>query len=314
MAEDYYKTLGVSRNASESQIQNAYRKLARKYHPDLNQDDKDAKRKFQEVQKAFDVLNDSSKRELYDRYGSSFESMSGGPQGGATGPVPGFEGIDLSNLFSQQYEGSGEGGFANIFNQFTQGAQRSPRRRSPRQHGADLRHELSIPLPTAISGGEANIRIQRADGKTETIAVKIPSGIEDGKRIRLRGQGEKPARNGQAGDILITIRVQSHACFQRNGKHLIVKVPVTLAEAALGATVDIPSPRGTLTLKIPPGSSSGIRLRVKGHGVPTKTGSAGDLYAEVQIVLPESLNDDDRDLIKKINGRYSFDPRANLKW
>jgi DnaJ-class molecular chaperone len=323
MAEDYYKTLGVGRDASAADIQKAYRKLARQYHPDLNPDDKAAKSKFQEVQRAFDVLNDASKRELYDRYGSSFESMgaAAGPRGGraAWGSAPGGEDIDFSQLFGERYGGDDPTGtFADIFSQFRRAGGRS--RRSgpePAARGADMTAELQIPFQTAAGGGEAQISLRRQSGQVDTISVKIPAGIDEGKKIRLRGQGER-VPGGTAGDILITIHVAPHPWFTRRGNDLEVRVPVTLSEAALGAKVDVPTPRGTIALRVPEGTSSGKKLRVKGHGVAPKNGEPGDLYAEIQIVLPAPLDDACVEMIKKLEEHakqaHPQDPRRELKW
>jgi len=329
MAEDYYKTLGISRDASPADIQKAYRKLARKHHPDLNPDDKTAKSKFQELQRAFDVLNDPSKRELYDRYGSSFESMGagGGPQGGGRaawgGGPAGGEDIDFSQLFGERFggdpSGGGGGGFGDIFNQFRRAGGRQRREAGPQaaRRGSDLAAELEIPFTTAVLGGEAQISVQRQDGHTETLTVKIPPGIDEGKKIRLRGQGEAVA-GGTSGDILLTIHVAPHPWFTRHGKDLEVRLPVTLAEAALGAKVDVPTPRGTITLRIPPGTSSGKRLRIKGHGVASRSGEPGDLFAEAQIVLPPKLDDEAIALIKQLDEHIQAaqpqDPRRDLKW
>ena len=158
------------------------------------------------------------------------------------------------------------------------------------------------------------ITVERPTGKTETLAVKIPAGIEDGKKIRIRGQGQPAPRGGTPGDILITIHVAPHPYFQRRGNHLLVRVPVTLGEAVGGAKVDLPTPRGTVTLSVPPGTSSGTKLRVKGHGVTPKNGPPGDLLAEIQIVLPKQLSDADRQAIRQIDQRYSQDPRKDLRW
>ena len=324
MAEDYYKILGVRRDASQAEIQKAYRELARKYHPDVNPDDKTAKTKFQQVQKAFDVLNDPEKREMYDRYGSSFETMgAGGPHagpawGGGPGAGPGgfgAEGFDFSQFFGERFGEEPAGGFGEIFGQFRRAAGRGPgKTAASRRRGADIRHELKIPFQTSITGGEAQLTLRRSSGKTETITVKIPAAIEDGKKIRVRGQGEPGPRGGASGDILITIRVAAHPCFQRRGNHLHVKVPVTLAEAALGAKVDVPTPRGTVSLSIPAGSSGGTKLRVKGHGAAPKNGPPGDLLAEIQIVLPKEIGDADRQAFEQFGRRYPQDPRADLHW
>ncbi len=316
MADDYYKTLGVNRDASPADIQKAYRGLARKYHPDLHPDDKTASKKFQEVQKAFDVLNDSSKRELYDRYGSSFESMAGGGPGGPgqrgpggfhPGANPGGQEFDFTQFFGERSADDPTGTFGDIFGQFRRGgkAKQAPRR------GADVTAEIDVPLPTAVLGGEAQLRVARADGRIETINVKIPVGIEDGKKIRLRGQGEGAGAN--AGDLLITIHIQPHPHFQRRGDNLDIKVPVTLAEAALGAKVDLPTPKGTITLRIPPGTSGGTKLRVKGHGVAAKNRPVGDLFAEVQIMLPKPLDEESLELIKKIDAHTGQTEKSNLR-
>ncbi len=327
MAEDYYKTLGVPKNASQAEIQKAYRELARKYHPDMNPNDKTAKKKFQQVQAAFDVLNNPEKREMYDRYGSSFETMgAGGPQGahtwswspggGAAGPG-GFsaEDIDLSQFLGERFGQEMPGGLGDIFGQFRRAAGKGRGKASgAARGGADLLQELEIPFATAIAGGEVQISVQHPTGKSETLAVKIPAGIEDGKKIRVRGHGVPAPRGGTPGDILITIRIAPHPYFQRRGNQLWVRVPVTLGEAVMGAKVDLPTPRGTVTLSIPRGTSSGTKLRVKGHGVAPKNGTAGDLLAEIQIVLPKQLSDADRQAIRDIDQRYAQDPRKDLRW
>jgi DnaJ-class molecular chaperone len=320
MATDYYATLGVSRGASQEEIQKAYRKLARKYHPDMNPDDATAKKKFQEVQAAFDVLSDAEKRRKYDTFGSDFESVgAGGGPGGTwrytTSSGPQTYPFDLNDLFGGMAGGApgGDegGGFADLFKQF-RGAGR--RRAAPAERGADLKHELTVPFATAVLGGQAAITVRRADGNVETINVRIPAGIEDGKRIRLRGQGEAGVGGGPAGDILVTIRVSPHPYFRRSGNRLEVRVPVTLGEAALGAKVDVPTPHGTISLRIPPNTSSGAKLRIKGHGVRPKEGPPGDLFAEIQIVLPDNLSEDERNQLGEISARRPQQPRTDLRW
>jgi len=288
MSEDYYTTLEIRRDASPEEIQSAYRKLARKYHPDLNPDDKQAKQNFQEVQNAFDVLNDTKKREMYDRYGSAYESAGQGRAGaspwGGAGGAGGGPNVDIN--FEDLFGGQSGGGFSDIFKQFTQRG-KQPRRSAAPTRGANLEHELTVPFTTAVLGGEAQIAIRRGDGTTETMQVKIPLGIEDGKKIRLRGQGQPSPNGGPVGDILIKINTTPHPYFRRQGKRLDVRVPITLVEALEGAKIDVPTPHGTITLSVPPGSSSGSKLRVKGQGVKTASGESGDLFAELQIVLPD---------------------------
>lgn len=320
MAEDYYQTLGVSRDASAEEIQKAYRQLARKYHPDLNPDNKAAKQKFQEVQKAFEVLNDPAKRQQYDRYGAAYESVGGGggprggvPPWGAQG-APGFEGINLNDLFGQGYEEASPGGFGDFFRHFAGGGPSQRRTSTVPQRGADLQHTLEVPFATAVLGGEVQVTVRRQNGKQETLSVKIPAGIESGRKIRLRGQGEPGTAGGPPGDILIQINVAPHPNFRRRGKDLEVEVPITLSEAVLGAKVDVPTPRGTITLSVPPNTSSGKRLRVKGHGIAPKGDTPGDLYAEMLIVLPDGLDLEDWQAIKQIGEKHPQNPRTHLRW
>ncbi len=320
MDEDYYKLLGVSRNASTDDIQKAYRKMAHKYHPDVN-DSADAQEKFQQIQKAYDVLNDPDKRELYNQYGSSFEQMGEGPfhpgQGGGAQ-------VDFSQIFGQGGGGAGMGGFEDIFRQFSGGAAggapfgadpRAGRRAQPPQRGRDIEHELTTTFQTSVRGGEAHISMQRG-GKTENISVKIPAGIEDGKKIRLRGQGQQSPNGGKPGDLLIRVRVSSHPYFTRSGRNLEVKLPVSLKEAVLGGKVDVPTPKGTISLTVPPGTSSGKRLRVKGHGVAPDSDSPGDLFVEVQIVLPSNSADLASDAEKFLSDvdAATGDPRKDYRW
>lgn len=331
MSDDYYQTLGVPRGASADDIQKSYRKLARKYHPDLNPDDKAAQKKFKEVQQAYDVLSDEKKRKMYDQFGSGFEQMGqGGPQWTGGGPQPQFDfggswppgggggggapPIDLEDLLKQF--GMGGGGGASF--DFGGGQpQRRKGRKQPAQPGADVRTEIDIPFQTAVTGGESSLRVQRASGKktqVETITIKIPAGIDDGQTIRLRGQGEPSASGGPAGDLLVTVRIAPHPSFRRDGLDLVVRTPVTLAEAALGGKVDIPTPHGTITLKVPPGTSSGTRLRAKGQGIKRADGTAGDLYAEILIVIPKTIDSESQELVRELDSKLKQDPRAELTW
>ena len=296
MAEDYYQTLGVPRTASPEDIRKAYRELARKYHPDLHPDDESAKEKFKKVQTAFDVLNDQSKREMYDRYGSSFEGVGaggpGGGWGGGRGPFPGggFPGggeVDLESLFG------GAGGFGDIFGRG--GTKARGRRRPAQTPGEDVTARIDIPFKLAIDGGKTDVRLER-DGKTETISVTIPQGLPDGARMRLRGQG-LPGTGG--GTLELTL-------------------PVSVAEAILGAKVDVPTPWGTISLKVPPKTSGGRKLRAAGMGVRHANGAKGDLIAEVQIVLPEQADAATLDRLleaaKAAEAAGGPGPRGQLRW
>ena len=325
MAEDHYQTLGVPKSASAEDIRKAYRELARKYHPDLHPDDDAAKEKFKKVQTAFDVLNDPSKREMYDRYGSSFEGVgAGGPgggwAGGGRGPFPGGGGfpgggeIDLESLFG------GAGGFAEMFRGAggaSGGGGRAGRgrKRAAQVAGEDLTARIVVPFKLAIEGGKTDVRLDR-EGKAETISVTIPQGLPNGARMRVRGQGLPGSGGGPVGDLLLEVGVEPHAVFRRDGDTLELTLPVSLAEAIEGAKVDVPTPWGTISLRIPAGTSGGRKLRAAGMGVRHSNGAKGDLIAEVQIMLPESADPGAiarlLEAAKAAAGTSA--PRAQLRW
>lgn len=317
MAEDYYKSLGVSRDADAAAIERAYAKLARKYHPDVNPDDKTAKKKFQQVQAAYDVLKDPKKRELYDRYGSAYQEAAAGG-----GPRPGGgqawrQTINPEDIdFAQFFGGEAPAGFGDLFTQFRRGRSAGARRPrgAERPAGQDVEAEVEIPFGLAILGGETQLSLRRASGETETLNVKIPAGIDDGKKLRLRGRGEPSPDGGPRGNLLVTVRIAPHPFFTRKGDNLYVRVPVTLWEAAGGAKVDVPTPKGTVSLRVPPGASSGAKLRIKGHGVAPAGQAPGDLFAEIQIVIPPKLDDASLDQIKQLDARYPLQPRRDLHW
>jgi DnaJ-class molecular chaperone len=320
MADDHYQTLGVPRTASAEDIRKAYRELARKYHPDLHPDDDSAKEKFKQVQAAFDVLNDQSKREMYDRYGSSFEGVGGGgPRGGwGGGPFQGggFPGggggaeIDIESLFG------GAGGFEQLFGGGQPRAGGGRRRRQTQTPGEDVTAKISLPFRLAIDGGKTDLQLDRG-GKRETISVTIPQGVPDGARMRLRGQGQPGGGGGPAGDLVLEVGIEPHPVFRRDGDTLEVTLPVTLAEAIEGAKVDVPTPWGTIALKVPPRTSGGKKLRAGGMGVRHANGAKGDLIAEVQIVLPEAGDAASLETLLEAAKAAQGDgagPRTLLKW
>lgn len=312
MAEDLYQTLGVSRDASKDDIKKAHRKLALKYHPDKNPDDKAARDKFKRIQEAYDVLSNEEKRAAYDRYGSDFEKIRGtGYQPGAAG----FEGLDLEQVF-----GGGRGGqtqfdgFSDFFEQLMgggrgrRGAAGGHRRAAPTpQRGANLRHELELPLETAVNGGKTEFYLNH-----EKISVTIPPGIDNGAKIRLRERGEPSPNGGPPGDLILIIKVSNHPHIRRNGRNLELTLPVSLAEAALGAKIDVRTPSGTVALTIPAGSSGGKRLRLKGQGVKQADGSAGDMMICLQIHLPTTLDDQSIELIRQFDQINPINPRQDM--
>ena len=296
MNKDLYSVLGVNKTASDSEIKSAYRKLARKYHPDLNKDNPAAAEKFKEVSCAYDILGDKEKRRKYDNkeidaegkptgFGAGFGggnggySYSGGNPFGAGGGNFDFSSIFGDDIFSQFSGGSG--GF---------GAGFSGRSR-PRK-GQDINYTMQIDFLSAARGDDKTVSIQ---GKS--INVKIPAGTEDGQTLRLKGLGYPSPNGGEAGDVLITLKVSCHPYFCTEGKNVVIELPISLKEAVLGAKVTVPTINGKVAVTIPPYSSSGSKLRLKGQGIKTKFGQ-GDEIVTLKIMMPEKKNADLEKILK----------------
>ncbi len=304
MANDYYKVLDVERTASSEEISKAYRKLARKFHPDHNPDDKNAKKRFQEVQQAYDCLNDSEKRKMYDQFGPDYEKFGNkNPFAGgqARGGSAGGAGFDFGDIFGRG--GAGSVDLGDIFSQFGGGSSPTRGRRAPQPRGADIAAEISVPLRTIILGGETRIQLDR-DGKRDAITVKIPAGIEPGKKIRLRGQGQ-PSEVGKPGDLILKVNLEPHPFFKIAGNNLELRLPISIPEAIQGARIDVPTPAGTVTLTIPPMSNSGKKLRIKGQGLKGSDGIVGDLLVELMIRLPEHIPEESSEGIKQLVTAYA---------
>lgn len=310
---DYYEILGVKREATADEIKSAYRKLARQYHPDLHPGDKTAEAKFKEVQAAYDVLGDSDKRDQYDRFGSaSFEPGGEGSRSyhyswsnqGRGGPEAEYEsagGFDdiLSSLFGgRAYAGGQAGG--------RKGSAGFDFQDFP---GQDAETELTVPFRTAVLGGELEVTI--SGGSNSHLTITIPPGVSDGARLRLAGKGHPSPSGGKPGDLYVLVRVQPHPQFTRNGSDLYVDVPITIAEAVLGGSVDVNTLDGTATVTVPPGSSSGQKLRLRGKGGGKKGGLRGDLYAQLKIVAPKSVDEESKRLIEEFARRNPQNPRQS---
>ncbi len=328
---DYYEILGLSREAKEADIKSAYRKAARKYHPDVNKAS-DAAERFAEATEAYEVLSDPEKRKLYDQYGHAGVTGQGpgGPRGGRTqwGPPPGEGfGVDFEDLFGGGGARGGEGfvgmSLDDILNALRGGAPgagaragRSARRPAPAP-AADLEHHLTLDFLQAVQGTTTVLQLQVPDEsgapRTETIHVKIPPGVKEGSKIRVPGKGGL-GRRGR-GDLYITCHVNPHPYFRREGNDLSVTVPISLSEAALGAKVDVPTIDGVMTVTIPPGMSGGRKLRLRGKGVASVKGSArGDQYVEIRIAVPPTLSDRGRELLEELRRTDPYDPRKDVPW
>ena len=385
--KDYYATLGVSRDAKPEEIRKAYRRLARKYHPDVNPGNKASEEKFKEISGAYEIVGDEKKRQIYDQYGFYSNNIPPGGPGpsastGAGGPGPGFDfsGFDFSNAENGDTEtekrsGFG-GGFRDIFSQlFNRSGQREEEEEGP-QKGSDIEHHMHLGFWDAIHGTQVRITVARQEtcptckgsgsakgpavtctmcggtGKVarqagtmrfnvtcpqcggtgkqprpcptcggsgsvrapETFEVRIPPGVDTGSRVRVPGKGNAGAGGGPSGDLYIVTEVETHPIFERKGDNIYVKVPVTVAEAALGAKVEVPTLLGPSTIKIPPGTQSGQQLRLRGKGAPSLRGDArGDEFVEVQVMVPRVADERTKEILRELAHLNPEDPRQELK-
>jgi molecular chaperone DnaJ len=386
---DYYETLKVARGASADEVRKSYRKLARKYHPDLNPGDKAAEERFKNVQEAYDILSDPKKREMYDQYGFYSENGFPGPGAGHGGGHPqqppnmDFGGFDFTDYFSKQQGGGGAGasggrtstggGFRDIFSQFFRGG--AEEEAAQAEKGADLEYALSIDFWQAIRGTQATINVTRhetcptchgqgastagsstcpecsgtghvtqmagamkfnltcprcggkgrlnktcptchGDGriaKTETVEVRIPAGAQNGSRLRVAGKGNAGTMGAPAGDLYITTRVTPHPLFHREGDNILLKIPVSVTEAGLGAKIEVPTIEGRAILKVPPGTQNGQKFRMREKGVfNARKNQRGDQIVEVGIQAPAVNDEETRELLRKLADLHPEDPRAAL--
>jgi molecular chaperone DnaJ len=370
--QDYYELLGVPRKANAKDIRTAFRKLARKYHPDLNPGDKASEEKFKQLQEAYDVLSDTKKRQMYDQYGFYSENVPTGDYGAgreSSGENVNFDfgGFDFGG---QQESGSS---FRDLFGQFF-GGRRGVSAEPDHEPGGDLEYQIEIDFWDAMRGAVKKLQITRLDTcetchgtgavgtpqtcptcngtgsiqqtagkmrfnvpcnrcggtgklhtacrtcggegrvrKTETIDVRIPPGVANGGRLRVPGKGNSGTMGAPAGDLYLKILVHPHDFFERRGNDLYSKVPVTVAEASLGAKVEVPTIDGRSLVRIPPGTNSGRTLRLKEKGVPHgKSGARGDQYVEIQIIVPEPTDERVRTLMKELEELAPDDPRKGL--
>jgi molecular chaperone DnaJ len=383
--KDYYATLGVSRGAKPEEIRKAYRRLARKYHPDVNPGNKAAEEKFKEISQAYEILGDDKKRQVYDQYGFYSDNIPPGGPGpetstGAGAPGVDFSGFDFSNFDNVDTEaekrGGFGGGFRDIFSQlFSRSGPREEEGEGP-QKGSDIEHQMHLGFWDAIRGTQVRITIGRQETcptckgsgsaggaavtctmcngtgkatrqagtmrftltcpqcggsgrqrrpcqacggsgyvrKPESFEVRIPPGVDTGSRVRVPGKGNAGVNGGPAGDLYIVTEVEPHPIFERKGDNIYVKVPVTVAEAALGAKVEVPTLVGPSTIKIPPGTQSGQKLRIRGKGAPSLRGEArGDEFVEVQVMVPRVADERTKEILRELARLNPEDPRQELK-
>jgi molecular chaperone DnaJ len=369
---DYYEVLGVRRNASVKDIRQAYRKLARKYHPDLNPGDKSAEEKFKQIQEAYEVLSDPKKRQMYDRLGFYSENYQGGPPPG-TAP----EGRDVHFDFGGfDFDQMGGTSFRDLFGQFFRGARAATQAPEHAERGEDLEYQIRVGFWDAVRGAVKKLTVSRlvschacrgtgaaggskqsctacggsgrvmqhaggmrfqmtcgacgGTGKTgticrtcggegraavaESIDVRIPAGVGTGSRVRVPGHGNAGKLGGPPGDLYIIMEVEPHAFFERRGDDIYTAVPITISEASLGTKIEVPTIDGRALLRIPPGTSSGQRFRLRGKGVASarRSGQRGDQFVEVKIVVPRPVDERVRKLLRELEELAPEDPRRDL--
>ena len=379
--KDYYATLGVERSSKPEQLRKAYRRLARKHHPDLNPGNKSAEEKFKQIQEAYEVLSDEKKRKIYDQYGFYSDNLPPGGYGATASPGAGSPGFDFSGFdFSDSAAGEEKGGFGSsfrdLFSQFFSGRRGEETENAGPERGEDIEHRLHLGFWDAIRGTQVRITVARAEAcvtcrgtgaargapvvctacggtgkatrqagamrfaltcsqcggtgqqrrrcatcgggghlrRPETFDVRIPPGVDTGSRVRVPGKGNAGIGGGAAGDLYIVTDVEPHLLFERKGDNIYIKVPVTVTEAALGTKVEVPTIDGPATIKIPPGTQGGQKLRLRGRGAPSLRASArGDQFVEVQVVVPHVADERTKEILRELGRLNPEDPRKDLK-
>jgi curved DNA-binding protein len=314
---DFYKILGVSREASPQEIKKAYRQLAKELHPDRNPDDKESEERFKDVSAAYAVVSDVEKRKLYDQFGEMGLREGFDPEAyqAATQGAGGFGGFDFGDIFGGAARGGGgragrhvEFDFEDLFG--GRGPGRGAYVRAP-QRGADIGSEVTIDFRDAVLGCTRELSLRSAEGE-RTLKVRIPAGVRNEGKIRLRGQGGLGAHGGPAGDLVLKVKVRKHPYFSMRGKQLHVRVPVTPLEAYAGTKVTVPTPEGSVQLSIPAGSQNGSKLRLRGKGIQQKNKPKGDLIAHLEIVMPAGQSDEVEEALKTVEEAFDADPREGL--
>jgi len=318
MPRDYYEVLGIPRTATADEIKKAHRKLARKFHPDMNKNNPAATEKFKEIQEAYDVLSEPPKRQNYDQFGHA--GVNAGPAPGGGGGARSRGGSTWQpnpNVTVEDFDFSGGGNFSDMFEQLFGGAG-GPRARAgrgarpapPPQRGQDIEHPVTLTFEQAARGSTLPLQINR-DGHIETIEIKIPAGVKDGSRIRIKGRGQQT--NGQPGDLYILTAVQPHPYFRREGLDVYLELPVSVYEALLGAKIQVPTLDGPVSLTIPPGTGAGAKLRIKSRGI-ARGEEKGDQYVQIKVAVPKDLDDQDKKAIEELEKKHPLNARADVPW
>jgi len=321
--KDYYEILGVPRSAGDAEIKKAFRKLAREHHPDVAKDKKRAEEKFKEINEAYEVLSDPAKRKKYDELGANWKS------GADFHPPPGWEGFSRGQGFrgrgagGQEFEFHfGGTGFSDFFEQLFGSRMRGggfgsrggfPEEEELAERGRDIEGDIMVTLEEALRGSVRAVNVRRPVGrsiKTETYQVRIPPGVTEGQKLRVAGRGEAGSSGGEAGDLYLRVRLAKHPDFEVEDHDLIYESELAPWEAVLGAEISVPTPDGRVNIKIPPGTQSGQKLRVRGRGLPTRGGARGDLFVVTRIEVPAKVSDPERKLWEQLGRESRFNPRG----
>jgi DnaJ-class molecular chaperone len=330
---DYYEVLGVGKTASADEVKKAYRKLARKYHPDTNRSDPSAEGKFKEVQEAYDVLSDAKKREAYDQFGHAGVNSAHAAEAAAAAAAAGrgsggfrystqtpggatvdFGEVDLNDILESMMGGGG----ARRGKQ-PRGSGGSPfgfgREQAPPTPGENITYPVHISFDQAVRGTTVEVRLNTPDNSIdEVISVKVPAGVMEGSKVAARGKGQPSHSGGPRGDLIILVHVEPHPYFRRDGNDIELDLPISAAEAAQGATISVPTIDGPVDIRIPPGIGSGKRLRVRERGVKLKDGSRGDQFCRILVQVPGDLTDAEKQQLAEIEKAHQFNPRKDAKW
>tara|TARA_R110002096_G_scaffold273422_3_gene467218 strand:- start:6494 stop:7450 length:957 start_codon:yes stop_codon:yes gene_type:complete len=311
---DYYEVLGVERSASQAEIKSSYRKLARKYHPDVNKGG-DAEAKFKEANEAYEVLSDPEKRRKYDQLGANWQ------HGSEFTPPPGWGGFPGSGGNTQfEYEFGGSTGFSDFFENIFGNRSSDPfgafggrpqARQAGPSRGKDIETALLVKLEEVMEGATRQVRLKRGNGEEKVIRVKIPKGVKDGQLIRCAGQGGVGSMGGSSGDLLLRVRLERHPDFHVEGSDLYHELNVAPWECVLGAEILLQTLHGKMKVRIPEGTQSGTSLRVKGRGLPIGESGFGDLYVEINVRLPKISSSKEKELWSKLAKQTKFDPRSD---
>ena len=308
---DYYEILGLPKTASPEDLKKAYRRLARKYHPDLHQGPKKAEmeKKFKELNEAYEVLGDEGKRKKYDQYGLGWKDAEAYEQARqkAGAAQPGGE-------WRTMYTEGGAADFGDLFEHlFGRGARKEgPSFRGFAMGGADLEANVQVTLREALRGTSRRLTLTDVNGKLQTLEVRIPKGVLDGERVRVKGKGAPGQGGAPSGDLYLHVNFAPHPVFRPQGSDIVVNLPVWPWEAALGGDIEVPTLSGPVRLKIPPGSQSKQKMRIKGKGLPTRSGTYGDQIVVLEVVVPPSVSPEEKGLFEELAKLKHSDPRSTL--